>query len=306
MSDSQVPQQPLITVVIPAYNYASTLARAAQSVLGQLDENSELLIIDDGSSDATPDVIDALKLGYPERFRSIRKENGGLASVRNLGIAEARGEWLVFLDADDQMAGGALQALQVHIAAHPETRMVIGGHVSVFEDGRRRSHAADPVPDEPMARVRAYLLDKRLAISNGACAMHRDVFSSGNYPEHFRNSEDIPVFAQVLARYPVSRIDAVLALIYKHGDSLRHHTGHGRAVGTQLVDEVFRRLPDSLQGLRQAFHVQRCLSLFRSAYLMGDTEQARQYFCAAITSDWSVLFNFSYSRKALRLFTWRR
>lgn len=301
MTVSDTPERPLISVVIPAYNYAATLARAAQSVLGQLDDGSELLIIDDGSSDATPGVIDALKLAYPGRFRAIRKDNGGAASARNLGIRESLGTWLVFLDADDEMAPQALRQLQAHIAENPQSRMVIGGHTAVFEDGRRRQHPADAIAATAEERVRDYLLEKRLALSNGACAMHRDVFAVGNYPEHFRSSEDIPVFAQVLARYPISRVDVVLALIHKHEDSLRHHVGYGQAVGTLLVDEVFQRLPDALQGMRKAFHVQRCLSLFRSAYLAKDRAAALRFFGDAYRQDWTVILKLSYSRKLVSM-----
>lgn len=294
-------QLPLVSVVIPAYNYASTLARAAQSVLGQMDERVELLIIDDGSTDATPRVIEALQLGYPGQFRAIRKENGGLASVRNLGIVEARGDWLVFLDADDEFVEGALSKLLVHLQAHPDTRLVICEHIAITADGTRRRHKSKPLPEGGFERVRGYLIDKTVGLSNGACAMHRQVFEPGNYPERFRNSEDLPVFAQVLARYPVTVLPEPLLLLYKHDDSLRHHIGHGQAVGTRVVDEVFKRLPQEMQVLRKAFYVQRCLSLFRSAYLAGDRASARRFFADAFREDWRVLFNFSYSRKLLSM-----
>lgn len=292
---------PTISVVIPSYNYAATLARAAQSVLLQLDSASELLIIDDGSVDDTPAVIDALMLDYPGQFRAIRKKNGGAASARNLGIQESLGTWLIFLDADDQMEARALKQLQAHIVANPESRMVIGGHTAIFEDGHRRQHPADVIPNVPIDRVKAYLIDKRLAVSNGACAMHREVFFAGNYPEHFRISEDIPVFSQVFACYPISRLDAVLALIYKHDDSLRHHLGYGQSVGTLLVDEVFSRLPADMQKLKKDFYIQRCLSLFRSAYRAGHRGAALFFFKEAYRNDWRVILKFSYSRKLMSM-----
>ncbi|TBV13245.1 glycosyltransferase family 2 protein [Stutzerimonas kirkiae] len=292
----------LISIVIPAYNYSAVLPRAVRSVLAQLgDVDCELLVIDDGSTDATPEVVASLHQEFPGRFRSMRKSNGGLASVRNLGIAETRGAWLVFLDADDELAEGALLAVREHMAGNPETRMIIGGHVSVFEDGRRREHSVQAVPEEPLERVKAYLLDKHLNISNGACVMHRDVFRHGEYPEQFLNSEDIPVFAQVLAHNPVSCVDVPLAIIHKHRDSLRHNLEYGCKVGVHLVDEVFRRLPASMSGLRKAFYVQRCLSLFRTAYIVGDHAIARDFFCRAVRMDWRVLFRLSYTRKALMI-----
>jgi glycosyltransferase involved in cell wall biosynthesis len=293
--------KPLISVVIPAYNYAASLARAAQSILGQRDERTELLIIDDGSTDATPEVINALHLAYPEQFRSIRKDNGGLASVRNLGISESGGDWLVFLDADDEFVQGALAKLLEHIQSNPHSCLVIGEHISVSEEGHRRRHRNNSIPENAFNRVKAYLLDKTFGLSNGACAMRREVFEQGGYPEHFRNSEDLSVFAQALARYPISTLAEPLLLLYKHGDSLRHHVGHGQAVGTQVVDEVFSRLPAEMQSLRDDFYAQRCLSLFRSAYLARDREAAKKYYSAALRHDWRLLLKTSYTRKALRL-----
>ncbi|WP_123501555.1 glycosyltransferase, partial [Pseudomonas frederiksbergensis] len=99
---------------------------------------------------------------------------------------EARGQYLIFLDADDGMAPGALAALTRHMSSNPGRRLIIGGHWSVFDDGRRVQHAVKPLPATPRQRVRGYLLDKTVSLSNGACAMHREVFAPGNYPEHLR------------------------------------------------------------------------------------------------------------------------
>ncbi|MFG3453708.1 glycosyltransferase family 2 protein [Stutzerimonas stutzeri] len=294
----------LISVIIPAYNYAQTLPRAVDSVMAQLDEAfAELIVIDDGSSDNTPQVIETLLARQPARFRALRKENGGSASVRNRGICEARGSYLVFLDADDEMAPGALKALVQHIEQHPETRMVIGGHDAVLSNGKRRSYTPPALPESRLDRLRGYLLDKRIALSNGACAMHREVFSRGEYPEQFRSAEDIPVFSQVLAFYPCTVLAQSLAVIHKHDDSLRHQFSHAKAGGLALVDEVFSplRLDEEFQILKKEFAVQRCLSLFRSAYLAGDADAAKEYFRMALRYDRRVLLNVSYARKALRL-----
>ncbi|WP_313024246.1 glycosyltransferase family 2 protein [Pseudomonas lopnurensis] len=301
--------EPLISVVIPVYNYALTLPRAVESVLMQLDEaTAELIVIDDGSSDSTPQVIETLLASQPGRFRALRKENGGLASVRNRGIREAKGNYLVFLDADDEMAPGALGALRRHIERHPETRMVIGGHDAVSSDGKRRSYLPPALPNSHLGRLRGYLLDKRIALSNGACAMHREVFTRGDYPEQFRSAEDIPVFSQVLAHYPCTVLAQPLAIIHKHDDSLRHQFNHAKAGGVALVEEVFspQRLDMEYQSLKRDFYVQRCLSLFRSAYLAGDDQAASGYFRAALKRDWRVLLKGSYLRKAIRIWARRR
>jgi glycosyltransferase involved in cell wall biosynthesis len=295
----------LISVVIPVYNYARTLPRAVESVLAQLDETTaDLLVIDDGSTDDTPEVVEKLLLKHGGRFRALRKSNGGLSSVRNRGLEETTGRYLVFLDSDDEMAPGALAALSEHIASHPHSLMVIGAHWSVFADGRRSLQAAKPLPVTPRQRLQGYLLSKTVSISNGACAMHRDVFVMGNYPEHLRNVEDLPVFAQVLARYPCTVLDKPLALIYKHADSMRHDLRQSLAAGTeQVVSEVFssRRMPDEMSDLRQAFLAQRCLSLFRDCYSHGEYKLAKAFYFQALRADWRTFSRWSYTRKALRL-----
>jgi glycosyltransferase involved in cell wall biosynthesis len=295
---------PLISVVIPAFNYAHSLPRAVQSVLAQLpDAAAELIVIDDGSTDNTPEVMQALQAQYPGAFRALRKANGGLASVRNLGIREAQGEYLIFLDADDEMAPGALALITQHLAEQPGTRMVIGGHYAVYADGRIRSHLPSALAATALQRVRDYLLDKRLSLSNGACVMHREVFARADYPEHFRSAEDIPVFCQVLANYPCSVLSVPLALVHKHDDSLRHQFHLAKAGGLALVDEVFspKRLGAQFQPLKDEFYVQRCLSLFRSAFLAGDRAAAKDYFQMALRRDWRVLLKTSYLSKAARL-----
>ena len=294
----------LISVVIPAYNYAKTLPRAVNSVLAQLGQaNAELLVIDDGSTDENPQELEHLQDEHPGLFRVIRKVNGGLASVRNLGILKGKGQYLIFLDADDEMAPGALKAVTQHIAAAPQTRLIIGGHWSVFEDGSRTLHHVKPLPATARERVRGYLLDKTVSLSNGACAMHREVFAPGNYPEHLRNAEDLPVFAQVLARFPCSVLDQPLALIYKHPGSMRHDLKQSLAAGVGMVEEVFSpaRMPADLQDLRQAFLAQRCLSLFRDCYSAGDYANARKFYALAVRTDWRSLMRWSYTRKAIRL-----
>ncbi|EQM73781.1 glycosyl transferase [Stutzerimonas stutzeri MF28] len=293
----------LVTVVIPAYNYAKTLPRAVQSVVNQLGEDSELLVIDDGSTDETPAVLAELQARHPARFRVTHKPNGGLSSVRNRGIAEAKGAYLVFLDADDELAPDALRLLSEHLKQYPQTRMVIGGHWAVWPDGKRRKHLPAALPEDRLERLRGYLLNKTISLANGASAIHRDVFHLGNYPESFRNAEDIPVFSQALANFDCTILAEPMALIYKHDDSMRHDIKQDCAVGLAVVDEVFDngRVPAAMASLRKPFKAQRCLSLFRGLLSAGRFSEARDMYRQAIGTDWRVIFKTSYTRKALRL-----
>jgi len=88
---------PLVSVIIPSYNRCQQLKEAIDSVLAQDFEDSELIVVDDGSTDKTPDLL----ADYDEKLTAIRRNNGGVSAARNTGIAAASGELIAFLDSDD-------------------------------------------------------------------------------------------------------------------------------------------------------------------------------------------------------------
>lgn len=292
-----------LSIVIPTYNYAHTLTRAVTSVANQLCDKTELIVIDDGSTDNTSEILSQLKSRFDSKLSIYTKSNGGLAATRNFGISKAIGNYLVFLDADDEMCDGAVDAIQTHLLNN-STAMVIGGHYSVFSNGKRKLHMPAALPDQPLKRLAGYLLNKTVSISNGACVMRKDIFDKVKYPEHFRNSEDIPIFAYVLSQFNCSTLQVALANIYKHDDSLRHNAVFADAVGLQLVDEVFspQRIPHELQILKKPFKVQRLLSLSRVSYESDQFEKARHYYLKAFKLNWRVLFNWPYTKKAIKSF----
>ncbi len=181
--------------------------------------------------------------------------------------------------------------------------LVIGGHWSLAEDGRRTLHAPGTLSELPRERLRNYLLEKRLSLMPSACLFRRDAFVRGNFPEQLRNTEDIPVFAQVLANGACSLIEQPVALMNRHSDSLRHNLQHAKSVGLGLVDEVFssQRMPCQFQDLRRPFLSQRCLSLFRTFHAAGDYTSAALFYRRALQADWRVIGRFSYTRKVLRM-----
>jgi len=99
-----------LTVVVPVYNAERFLKRCADSVLAQDIDGLELLFIDDGSTDGSGKLLDALA-AQDARVRVIRRPNGGVSAARNGGIREAHGAWLTLLDADDTLLPGGLRAL---------------------------------------------------------------------------------------------------------------------------------------------------------------------------------------------------
>lgn len=99
----------MISIIVPLYNKAATIERCIKSVLAQTYDDWELLIIDDGSTDASSEIVD--KYSGNEKIHYHYKKNGGVSSARNLGIKLAKGEWITYIDADDYFLPEALQIL---------------------------------------------------------------------------------------------------------------------------------------------------------------------------------------------------
>jgi glycosyltransferase involved in cell wall biosynthesis len=121
---------PAVTVLIDTYNHERFIEEAIVSVLEQDFPASEIeiLVVDDGSTDATPDIVRT----FGPRVRLIRKQNGGQASAFNVGIPEARGEIIAFLDGDDWWVPGKLSRLVEYFRAHPDVSVV--GHAIYQSD----------------------------------------------------------------------------------------------------------------------------------------------------------------------------
>jgi hypothetical protein len=291
----------LFSNVIPAYNYAHLLPRAIESALAQPGADYEILVVDDGSTDATPEVVAELQRRHPHRFMYLRQENRGPAAARNLGVRETRGEYLLFLDADDRLLPDALGCFRQFLTGSTRWGMVCAGHRSIHPDGRLRNHPAKELSLDRRQNFCRYIR-KEFGISNGATIMARWVFERIQYPQQVRSSEDIPVFAQVLALFDCAALAEPVLEVHKHDDSLRHNLPLILEAGTGIVDILFDPaiLPAEFMGFRREFEARQHLSLFRSLYLARRYPQARQEYLEGIRLCPSLLFDLSHLRKFLR------
>jgi glycosyltransferase involved in cell wall biosynthesis len=107
--------KPTVSVILPVYNGARYLAEAVASVASQNDPHLELIIVDDGSTDETPELIRS----FGSRVRAIRQDNAGPGAARNHGLRHATGEFIRFIDADDLWPEGSLALLLRHMEARP-------------------------------------------------------------------------------------------------------------------------------------------------------------------------------------------
>lgn len=200
---------PTFSVIIPSYNNGPTLARAIDSVLAQTYPAHEIIVIDDGSTDGTAEVIQA----YAGRVVYHRQPNSGVAAARNKGVAIATGDWLAFVDADDEFTPDRL-ALHAHwIGDEPDLDFVVSDQEAREPDGKficrflagctagGRLLAKDPGSE----RIRIEQADFEDLIGDGfmeirTISIPRATFLRlGGFPVEHKIGEDLHLFIRLLA-----------------------------------------------------------------------------------------------------------
>lgn len=131
---------PLVSVVIPVYNVEQYLEKCIASVINQTFTDYELILVDDGSTDGSGDLIDEWSQ-RDDRIRVIHKDNGGLSSARNCGIETAVGKYLTFIDSDDYVAKEYLEVLVSIMEEHPGETIAACGFNVVYDEGGKEEGA---------------------------------------------------------------------------------------------------------------------------------------------------------------------
>lgn len=131
-----------ISIIIPVYNAERFLRRCLNSVLNQSYSNWECIIVDDGSKDSSPAICDEY-VKTDSRFKVIHKENGGVSRARNTGLSLVVGEWVTFVDSDDELALDALKHFIESMERYPKASVLRGGHRTVTPTAIGKDRSAE-------------------------------------------------------------------------------------------------------------------------------------------------------------------
>ena len=191
-------EQPLITVIIPVYNIPDCLERCVASVCAQTWKNLEILLVDDGSTDGTGALCDSLAQ-RDGRIRVFHKQNGGSSSARNMGIENAGGEWLGFVDSDDFIEPRMYETMMKE-ALKGGYRIVQISRDEIGEDGKHRPDVCVP-PKEAVFRESGEFF-RTLLLHEGDCSfctklVDAALFQNRRFPEGELN-EDFYLLLQLL------------------------------------------------------------------------------------------------------------
>lgn len=204
--------KPRYSIIIPLYNKASYVRKAIESVMAQTYTDWECIIVNDGSSDNSLEVVknfvDGLKI-EDRRLKILSQENAGVAAARNRGVKESKGEYVAFLDADDWWEPEFLQEIDKLIVEYPDAGIYATNYV-YYKPGKTR--VALNLPRGYMNYPVAYLHSDMMPVTSITTCMQRKVFDEmGGFPEGIKLGEDFLLWAKTAVLYKVAFCEKALA-----------------------------------------------------------------------------------------------
>ena len=264
---------PRISVIIPTYNRFPLVCEAIDSVLAQTFSDYELIVVDDGSTDQTPDVQKI----YEGKLRFVSQENQGASAARNRGVVEARGKWVSFLDSDDLWLPDKLKIQKAAMDREPPVL------ISYTEEiWYRRGIRVNPMKKH--SKYSGWIFEKSLPlciISPSSVMIQKELFEKvGGFDEAFPVCEDYDLWLRMTKDYPVLLIERPL-IVKRNG-----HPGQLSAsrwgFDRYRVKAIAKILKNNDLSEKQA-HVAReilkkkCRILSRGYYKRGDEKMGLYY-----------------------------
>ncbi len=280
----------LISVIIPTYNRKTVLPRAIDSVLAQKGADFELIIIDDGSTDDTECVIreirdsflgtrksESLKQVPSPEIRVFHQENKGPAAARNLGIKKTKGEWIAFLDSDDEWKPGKLRAQLEFFRENPDHLICQTEEIWV-RNGTRVN------PMKKHKKSGGWIFEKCLplcVVSPSAVMMHRKLFDeAGLFDESLPACEDYDLWLRIAARYPIGLIEK--PYIIKYGGHADQRSRQFPAMDRFRIQSLAKILSQNILTPEQTFAARQMLEEKSRIFIAGALKRGKEKEAAEI------------------------
>lgn len=204
-------ETPLISVIIPCYNHGKYLSHAINSILEQDHKNTEIIVVDDGSTDDTRQET--------QKFPSViyvYQHNQGLSAARNKGILHSKGEFLLFLDADDWIVKNALTINLKGLMAAPEAAFISGGHIKISDTGNIIEEVKTKIDSDHYLN----LLQGNYIGMHATVLYRRWVFEHFQYDTSLKACEDYDLYLKISRVFPVIHHTELIAYYLIHGNNM--------------------------------------------------------------------------------------
>jgi len=202
---------PFFSIIIPTYNRASLISKAIESVINQQESNWELIIIDDGSTDNTKEVVEQFD---DARIRYIYQENAERSAARNHGIRKASGKYICFLDSDDYYLPIHLSTFRTEIEKPESPKKGFYFIDIIFDEGGKQTTFENPNPEYTNH------IEWMIQMPIGALrtCIHSEIMKNYEFNPIYNISEDTDVWVQIARTHPVIHIPIATLVVINHDD----------------------------------------------------------------------------------------
>jgi glycosyltransferase involved in cell wall biosynthesis len=235
-----------ISVIIPVYNGERTITETIKSVLAQTFADLEVIVINDGSTDKTIEIVEKI---LDQRVTLYSYTNGGPATSRNRGIQRSQGQYISFIDADDLWTVDKLATQYQALQDHPQAAVAYSGTDWIDEQGNFLRHASAPGPS---GDIYAYALLYNLFGSGSNFLVRREaLLDVGGFDEETKPSEDWDLCLRLGAKYEFIALPQVHILYRRSLNSLSSQLVQQERGTTRTLRKAFSQAPANLQYLQR-------------------------------------------------------
>jgi glycosyltransferase involved in cell wall biosynthesis len=290
---------PKISVVIPAYNAMTYLPKTLESVLTQTFTDFEVLIINDGSSDT---ILNWSASVTDPRVKLISQDNQGLSGARNTGIAQAKGEYIAFLDADDLWKPTKLEKQVRYFEDNPDVGLVHNWTILIDETDK-------PTGEQWNPHLEGNVWEQIIVInsvSSGAAIVRRCCFETvGVFARDLSGTADWDMWIRIAYRYPFAVVKEPLTLYRQHSQNMSKNCKHMVANARIVIERAFESVPLELLYLRNRayayfYRYQAWVSIYT-----GDYKQAIYCRRQAVLHNPRLRYSNNFIHLNLAIFTTR-
>jgi glycosyltransferase involved in cell wall biosynthesis len=245
---SAPPKRLTVTALIPTYNMAHFVRQAVDSVLAQSRPVDEVIVVDDGSTDNTAEVL----APYEGRLRRVLKKNGGLASARNAGLREAKGDFIALLDADDLWQPDKMEKQMGFLAQHPGIDFLFGDYCN-FSDETDNEEPEIKCPAmhdylvanaSNLTQIFDCLLEENVVLPSTVVFRWSCLERTGYFDEKLRRVEDLDLWLRAARVCRFGFVNAMVTKRRRHGANLTNQWAKMQMVHADVLANALNTLTD--------------------------------------------------------------
>lgn len=276
---------PLVSIILPAYNCAAFLPHSIGSILAQTYNSYEIIVIDDGSTDNTKEVLEP----FSQRIKYIQfEQNRGLPIARNAGIRSAQGKYIAFIDADDLWLPEKLQTDVGYFQQHPEVSMVFSKHINIDDRGCELNGSTKK--QLPSGNIFIQLFYEQNFIISSSVVVRKEVFeTTGLFDEQLVNCQDWDMWLRIAFHFKVAGINTPLVKYRHNPHSLSKNRNNVLKYQKIVIDKIYNKFKNSENSITEKLYKKRLASHYakigRHYLRIGDKKRANENFGLSLKND---------------------